>query len=156
MIEKTLAKLIESGLTISFAESVTGGGLAYELVKEAGASNVIKGSVVAYSSNAKTKVLKVKSNTIKKHGLVSAEVSYEMARFIQKMFCSDLAVSTTGNAGPTFLDQKDRQEVYVTILFHHQQFNYHLTFANETRENVLKSTIRIVYEKIYEILTGFK
>lgn len=154
MIKKVLDKLIEKGLTISFAESITGGGLASNLIMHENASKVIKGSIVAYSTDTKIKVLKVNKNTIEKYGVVSNQISYEMAKECQNMFSSNISVSTTGNAGPTFLDHKDKQEVFFTIIFMDKHYHYHLTYDKETRENVINKTINIVYEKIYELLTN--
>lgn len=152
MIKQVLDKLIENGLTIAFAESITGGGLVHGLIMHENASKIIKGSIVAYSTETKIKVLKVNKITIEKYGVVSKQISYEMAKETQKIFSSDLAVATTGNAGPTFLDNKNKQEVFFTIIFIKDHYHYHLTFDNETRENVINKTIAIVYEKIYELL----
>ena len=59
------------------------------------------GGVVAYDTRVKTKALKVPQVTIQKHSVVSAEVANAMAEGAQKLFNSDFAIATTGNAGPT-------------------------------------------------------
>jgi len=87
--------------TISTAESCTGGKIAQVISSIAGASNYFKGSIVSYSTQSKIDVLKVSSEIIKAHSVVSAEVAIEMAKQAQLIFQSDYAIATTGNAGPT-------------------------------------------------------
>lgn len=86
--------------TISFAESCTGGGLTYELVKIPGISKYLKGGVVAYSNEAKEKILKVSKSSLKKFGAVSFDVAKEMSENVRQKFNSDIGVSITGIAGP--------------------------------------------------------
>ena len=89
------------GKTIATAESCTGGKIAQVISSIAGASNYFKGSIVSYSTQSKIDVLKVSSEIIKAHSVVSAEVAIEMAKQAQLIFQSDYAIATTGNAGPT-------------------------------------------------------
>ena len=89
------------GKTIATAESCTGGKIAQVISSIAGASNYFKGSIVSYSTQSKIDVLKVPSEIIKAHSVVSAEVAIEMAKQAQLIFQSDYAIATTGNAGPT-------------------------------------------------------
>lgn len=98
--EKVLDMLREKELTLSFAESCTGGMLSSFLVKNAGASKVFKGSVTVYSNRSKIKVLGVKPETIEKYGAVSVQTAQEMAKACRELFESDIGVSVTGIAGP--------------------------------------------------------
>jgi len=99
MPELCVRLLTERNATLSVAESLTGGMVSSELVAVPGASNALLESVVAYSVPAKIR-LGVGEETIKKYGVVSAEVALEMAECIRKRSGSDYALATTGVAGP--------------------------------------------------------
>ena len=100
-IAKSVVKLLgKKGLTISVAESVTAGGLAAELTKIAGSSKVFLGGVIAYSDEVKISELKISKADIKKHTAVSEVVATAMAQQVRVKFKSDIAISTTGVAGP--------------------------------------------------------
>ncbi len=92
--------LVKKKMTISFAESITGGNLSGEFVKNAGASKVFMGSVVAYANDIKKNVLGVKEMTLKNHGAVSNAVVKEMALGLKKIMGTDIAISVSGIAGP--------------------------------------------------------
>ena len=101
-IEVVLGRLLtEKKVTISTAESCTGGKIAATLSSVSGASNYFKGSVVSYATQTKINVLGIANEVIAKYGVVSAEVATEMAKSAQKIMNSDFAIATTGNAGPT-------------------------------------------------------
>ncbi len=87
--------------TLATAESCTGGKMAQLIAGVPGASNYFKGSVVAYATEMKTKLLEVSLSTIEAYSVVSAEVAKEMAINCQKIFETDYAIATTGNAGPS-------------------------------------------------------
>lgn len=88
-------------LTIATAESATGGKIAAKLTKVPGSSSYFKGSVVAYSNEAKINVLGVKKETIEKYGAVSSQTAKEMAQGARKLLNVDICISDTGIAGPT-------------------------------------------------------
>lgn len=101
-MEKKIVELLkEQRLTISFAESCTGGLLAGTLVNVSGSSDVFHESVVTYSNEAKMKYLNVQKETLDTFGAVSRETAIEMAKGIQKQADADIGVSITGVAGPT-------------------------------------------------------
>ena len=93
--------------TLSLAESCTGGDISKKLTTEPGASQFLKGGVVAYNAEIKKKFLHVPEAMINKFTVVSAEVAREMAVQCQKRFETDYAIATTGNAGPT-IDDTDK------------------------------------------------
>lgn len=99
--EDTLSQVVgslvrEQGKTLSFAESCTGGELASLAVSAPGSSEYFLGSIVSYSNKVKERLLGVKPQTLETSGAVSAEVAKEMAQGVD----ADIAVSTTGIAGP--------------------------------------------------------
>ncbi len=93
-------KLIEKGITISVAESCTGGLLSGKIINVPGSSKVIKESYITYSNEAKVKTLNVKKETLEKFGAVSEETVTEMAKGCHEVTGANVCVSTSGIAGP--------------------------------------------------------
>jgi len=98
--EELVYLLKEKGLTISTAESCTGGLIAKRITDVPGSSEVYKGTIVAYSNDIKVRFLKVSQETLDIHGAVSENTAAEMASSIKAMFDTDISVSITGIAGP--------------------------------------------------------
>ncbi|HHV34977.1 MAG TPA: competence/damage-inducible protein A [Syntrophomonadaceae bacterium] len=92
--------LIEKGFTVGVAESCTGGLVASYLTDVPGSSGYVRGGVVAYSSEAKEKVLGVSPDVLKDYGAVSPETAKEMARGVRELMNTSIGLSTTGLAGP--------------------------------------------------------
>ncbi|MFT4037044.1 MAG: CinA family protein [Thermomicrobiales bacterium] len=89
-----------SALTVATAESCTGGNVAAALTSVAGSSDYVQGGIVSYSNEVKANLLGVSRQTLATRGAVSAECAREMAEGARRIFGTDLAVSTTGIAGP--------------------------------------------------------
>lgn len=92
--------LKQSQLTLSVAESCTGGSIAASLTALPGASEYFKGSVTAYCNEVKERVLGVKHETLEQHTAVSEETVREMVLGVKNLLHTDVAVATTGIAGP--------------------------------------------------------
>ena len=100
-LEQTVVELLDkNGLTISTAESCTGGLLSGRIINVPGASEIIKIGIVTYSNRAKRKYLGVKRSTLDKYGAVSAETAKEMVKGLLSETKADVGLSTTGIAGP--------------------------------------------------------
>jgi len=99
--KKILNKLILQNISISTAESCTGGLLAYNFVKNIDSSKVFKGGFITYSNEMKIKELKVKKGSLKKNGAVSYQVAEEMVEGLYKKNKTKICISTTGIAGPS-------------------------------------------------------
>lgn len=100
-VERALADaLIERGMTFACAESCTGGLIAKRMTDLAGVSQVFLGGAVTYANSAKEGILGVKHETLEAYGAVSEQVAKEMAEGARRAFGADVAVSTTGIAGP--------------------------------------------------------
>ena len=97
LVHKTL---IERGLTLATAESCTGGNIARLLTAQAGASSYFKGGIIAYSNEVKECALGVKHETLAQYGAVSEETVREMVEGVRTRLGADLAIATTGIAGP--------------------------------------------------------
>ena len=101
-IEFVLGKLLtQKKLTLSTAESCTGGKIAETISAITGSSSYFRGGVVTYATDTKVSILKVNQSTIDNYSVVSKEVAEEMALGAQKLLQTDFAIATTGNAGPT-------------------------------------------------------
>lgn len=98
--EEVISLLSEKGLTLTAAESCTGGLIAKRLTDVSGASAVFHGSLVTYSNRLKEKWLGVQAETLQTYGAVSAQTAREMALGARKAADADLAVAVTGIAGP--------------------------------------------------------
>lgn len=99
--EKLVNLLIEKKLHITTAESCTGGMVASMIVDVANASKVFNVAYVTYANEAKEKYLNVDSKTIEKYGVVSEEVTKQMALGALKEANADISIVTSGIAGPT-------------------------------------------------------
>lgn len=100
-IEKKIERiLVHRNMTVTTAESCTGGMIAGTLVNADGISSVFKEGFITYSNEAKMKYLGVKKETLEKHGAVSRETAKEMAEGAAKAAGADAAIAVTGIAGP--------------------------------------------------------
>ena len=101
LIKKIINKLIRKKLTISVAESCTGGMLSSIITSIGGSSKVFTLGLVTYSNKSKIDVLKVSKKTIKKYGAVSEHICVEMLKNVSKISKTNISVSITGIAGPS-------------------------------------------------------
>ncbi len=99
--EKVAQALIKAKKTLAIAESCTGGSLANCLTNIPGSSNFFKWGIIAYSNEAKIKLLKVSEVDIRKRGAVNTQVAIAMAQGARKPFKTDFGIGITGIAGPT-------------------------------------------------------
>ena len=100
-LEQAVGKaLLSRGMTLSAAESCTGGEIAHLITSVPGSSAYFLGSVTSYAISVKERVLGVPAETIERFGVVSSEVAIAMAEGVKKLTGSDFAVATTGWAGP--------------------------------------------------------
>lgn len=136
---KLAAMLVDAELTIAVAESLTGGGVAAELVRVPGISESFQGGIVAYQFSMKTKLLGVEQDLLAANGAVHPEVALQMARGVREA-CStddrgvDIGVSTTGVAGPDPADGHPAGTVYIGISSLWGERAVKLDFANLVRD----------------------
>ncbi len=93
--------LTAAGKTVATAESCTGGGIAAALTSISGSSAVVRGGIVSYATEVKHDLLHVKADTLRRYDVVSEPVVTEMALGALKALKADLAVATSGVAGPS-------------------------------------------------------
>ncbi|WBV60191.1 CinA family nicotinamide mononucleotide deamidase-related protein [Chryseobacterium camelliae] len=152
-IEKILAEILtERKLTISTAESCTGGELAKMITSVSGSSAYYFGGMVAYATEKKIEILKVKKETVDEFTVVSEQVASEMAEGCQKLFGTDISLSTTGVAGPgKGEDGKDIGTVFYTIRIDDKETTSKLYMPHLERQDFMN----FVSQKIIQDLVGF-
>ncbi|WP_439479854.1 CinA family nicotinamide mononucleotide deamidase-related protein [Chryseobacterium aquaticum] len=136
-IEKILGEILsERQLTISTAESCTGGKLAQMLTSNPGSSKYFTGGIVAYATQKKVDILNVSEETVERFTVVSEEVAREMAEGCQNLFQTDISLSTTGVAGPgKGEDGKEVGLVYYTIKVKNESETFKLYMPHLDRQD---------------------
>lgn len=100
-LEVVVGRLLgRRGLTLAVAESCTGGLLGHRITNVPGSSAYYQGSVTAYASEVKERILLVRHDTLYHYGAVSQQAAREMAQGVKRAFCADVGLSVTGIAGP--------------------------------------------------------
>lgn len=146
--EEVVRLLAKNKMTISAAESCTGGLFAALITNVAGASEVINESFVTYADEAKMKLLGVKKETLSRHGAVSRETAREMARGLQERSGADVCVGITGIAGPDGgTKEKPVGLVYAGICMNGKTEVVEMRHEGN-REQVREKTCRAVLEYI--------
>ena len=152
--KKLHKKLINKKLTISVAESCTGGLLAHKLTKLANSSKYFQMGLITYSNEAKIKILKVNKNIIQKYGAVSKECCEAMVKNLSKISKSKINVSITGIAGPGGgTKNKPVGLVYIGIKMGKYLLILENKFRSKNRSSIQKATVREILKKIIQIIS---
>ena len=142
LVKKIVNGLIKKKLTISTAESCTGGLLSSAITSVVGSSKVFILGLVTYSNQSKIKVLKVPKNIILKYGAVSQHVCLSMVKNVNKISKANISVSITGIAGPNGGSKKKPVGlVYVGIKINDNIEVKKYLFKNKGRLYIQKATI---------------
>ncbi len=152
-LSKKIQELLnEKNLTLSIAESCTGGGLSYELVKLPGISKNFFGGIVAYSNEIKEKILGVSKDILRKYGAVSYEVAKEMAEKVKEKFKTDIGLAVTGIAGPEGGTKiKPLGTVYICVCYKDKEIIEKFQFTG-SRERIQKFSINFALNLIRRVL----
>ncbi|MBP0905150.1 competence/damage-inducible protein A [Mariniflexile gromovii] len=154
-VEIVIAKqLSKQGKTLAIAESCTGGMIAEQFTTHPGASAYFKGGVVTYSTESKMNVLGVSKTDIETFSVVSSQVVESMASNAMRLFQSDYAVATTGNAGPTKGDSEaEVGTVYIAIAtkngVYSQKFmlgNHRIKVINKAVNKALEMLLKEIFK----------
>ena len=130
-------------LTLSFAESCTGGLLASTITSISGSSKVFNMGMVTYSNNAKIRLLKVPKKTITRYGAVSYETCMSMVKNLSKVSKSDISISITGIAGPNGgTKEKPVGLVYIGLKKGKKIIVKKNLFRNKKRISIQKGTVK--------------
>ncbi|MDO5981635.1 competence/damage-inducible protein A [Flavivirga spongiicola] len=148
-VEITIAKhLTKIGKTLSIAESCTGGTVAERFTANSGASAYFKGGVVTYSTESKINVLDISKKDIVVYSVVSSQVVESMAQNALRLFQSDFAVATTGNAGPTKGDSDaEVGTVFIGIATKNGVYSEKFNFGNH-RVKVINKAVNKALEML--------
>ena len=153
LANKLVKKLIQKKLTISFAESCTGGMLSSTITSVSGSSKVFNLGLVTYSNKTKIDILKVPKKIISKYGAVSNECCLSMVKNLSKISKANISVSITGVAGPNGGTKlKPVGLVYIGIKKGNKIIVQKSLFKNKNRISIQKATTT----KILKILLVLK
>ena len=153
-VEKIIyEKLKSSGLTVSTAESCTGGNIAHRLTLIPGISDCFKGTVVAYHNELKINMLGVSAQDIEQYGAVSSQVATQMAEGARKVMQTDLAVATTGIAGPTGgTDEKPVGTIWISVSSPERTITRSFNFGQFARENFIERSTMAALMMLNEMI----
>jgi len=150
--KKILNKLIIKKISVSTAESCTGGLLAYNFVKNRDSSKVFKGGYITYSNEIKIKDLKVKKSSLKKYGAVSYQVAEEMIVGLYKKNKTKICISTTGIAGPGgSTKNKPVGLIYIGIRFNKKNIIIKKNFKG-TRIQIQKKCVNFILKYLDKLI----
>ena len=142
-IKNIIQRLIKKKLSISVAESCTGGMLSSSITSISGASKIFNIGLVTYSNLAKIKLLKVSSSNIKRYGAVSEKCCLKMVEGLSKLSKSKINISITGIAGPKGGSKnKPVGLVYIGIKKGEKISINKYLFKNKNRENIRKNSVK--------------
>jgi len=151
--KKIVKKLIKKKITISVAESCTGGLFSRTVTSVSGSSKVFDLGLVTYSNQAKIKVLKVPKMIIKKYGAVSKQVCLAMVKSISKISKTNISISITGIAGPTGSTKKKPVGlIYVGIKKNNKISIKKYLFKNMGRSYIQRAAVNKSFELISSTL----
>lgn len=148
--KEIVEKLKTNNKTIAFMESCTGGFIANEITNISGASDVLKVSLVTYSSEYKVK-LGVNKNIIEKYTVYSSETANEMAKNVAKFACSNIGVGVTGELGNT--DNKMPKVYYSIYLADENKMISKVVDANgKTRSEMKEKVAEELLENLLKLI----
>ncbi len=131
----------EKGLTLSVAESCTGGLISHYITTLPGASIFFKAGIISYSIGVKKKILGVSFDVISEYGVVSEETAREMAGKVRLLTETDFALSTTGNLGPDVLEGKEKGLVYMAVSKEDLTVSRELRLKGDREENKERASL---------------
>lgn len=142
--------LLSNELTISTAESCSGGAIATRITSVPNSSQYFKGSLVAYTNEVKVNILGVNQETIDKYGVVSKETAEEMAKRSLELMGTDIAIATTGMAGPTSNDEKVAiGTIWIAVASHDFVESKMFCFGDDREINIQRtanSALKLAYD----------
>ncbi len=115
VIQEISDKLTGKNLSLSIAESCTGGFISNAVTNLPGSSRFFEMAVISYSEKAKKSVLGIGASFLKKHGVVSEETAGAMARAVRKVVNTDVSLSITGITGPESIEGKEIGLVFIAV-----------------------------------------
>ncbi|MDC3074931.1 CinA family protein [Pelagibacteraceae bacterium] len=152
IIKKIINKLIKKNISISVAESCTGGLISNTITKYSGVSKIFSYGIISYSNNAKSKYLSVSKTNLSKFGAVSKEVAEDMINGLYKNEKTQICISTTGIAGPNGGTKlKPVGLVYIGIKINNKNYIFKKIYRGN-RLDIQRKTRDFIFRKIYELI----
>ncbi len=152
-IEQVIANLLKGNkLTISTAESCTGGLISSRLTDIPGISENYYGSIISYSNKIKENILNIDDNIIQTHGAVSKQVAEHMAMNVREKLKTDIGISTTGIAGPSGgSNNKPIGTVWIGIAFNNNVFTKKFVFNSDREGNKFRFSQAALQELYFKL-----
>ncbi|MEA5061798.1 MAG: CinA family nicotinamide mononucleotide deamidase-related protein [Petrimonas sp.] len=149
-LEALLGEALRSNnLTVSTAESCTGGSIAHRITLVPGASAYYKGSVISYDNTVKTSMLDVDSKSIETYGAVSREVVEQMAQNVSEKLKTDCSIAVSGIAGPDGGTlEKPVGTVWICTRMHNETVTQKYQFGTSREENINRTTNMAILQMI--------
>jgi len=152
LYKKIINKLIKKNISISVAESCTGGLLSSTFTSQSGISKIFNMGLITYSNKSKINLLKIPPNFLKKYGAVSEETANKMIINLYKKSKSQMVVSTTGIAGPSGgTAKKPVGLVFIGIKYKKITKVIKKNFKG-TRIQIQKKTINSIFKEINKLV----
>ncbi len=146
--------LLAKKITLSLAESCTGGALAHSFIQHAGASGYFVTSIVAYSNAMKEKLLGVDPSLLDAHGAVSVEVTHAMASGVKSRSLSSCSIAVSGILGPEGgAPQKPVGTVCATIMLEGVPTASWTMHLRGNREAILEQTVQAIHARLFALLS---
>jgi len=152
-MKSLIKKLIDNKISISVAESCTGGLLSSKITSISGASAIFNMGLITYSNNAKIKILKVNKIIIQKFGSVSSQCCRQMVKNLYNISNSKINVSITGIAGPKGgTKKKPVGLVYIGLKYGNKLEIREKKFKSNNRKEIQKLTVNEAFKMIAKII----
>ena len=157
--DRVVKYIMARRVSLSTAESCTGGMLAERITSVPGASDIFAGGVVSYSEDVKKKVLGVKKETLEKHTVYSAQTASEMSRGVMELMGTDASAAVTGIAGPGGgTDDKPVGTVFVSVRYKNREevrdLRLYEEYGSLDRETIRLLTVRSALEMLEQLLVS--
>ena len=150
--DKVVKKLLQKKISLSIAESCTGGLIANTITKYSGVSKIFSYGIISYSNEAKTKYLSVSKTNLSKFGAVSKEVAEDMINGLYKNEKTKICISTTGIAGPIGGTKlKPVGLVYIGIKINNNNYIFKKIYRGK-RLDIQRKTRDFIFRKINELI----
>ena len=150
--DKVVKKLLQKKISLSIAESCTGGLIANTITKYSGVSKIFSYGIISYSNEAKTKYLSVSKTNLSKFGAVSKEVAEDMINGLYKNEKTKICISTTGIAGPNGGTKlKPVGLVYIGIKVNKNNYIFKKIYKGK-RLDIQRKTRDFIFRKINKLI----
>lgn len=140
--EELIKILVKKKITLSIAESCTGGYISHYITKNSGVSSFFKGSIVAYKNSIKKKLLNVSEKTLKQYGAVSKNTVIEMAKGVKELLKTDYSISISGIAGPSGgTKNKPTGTIWICVMNNNKYITKKLSLKFDREKNIKYSSL---------------